>query len=152
MAEETILVGEDLMSGPPSPVIPPELADKVLDGLHTNEVEPFCQDELLLFRRCVQQRDQLLRARLLVAEGELASGLPRRQVAERKEVLERAAEGLERKMMLAAAFDGMIGFQTRWRLHGELQDTKSRLEVLEKVLANSAKLAGSEKRPWWRPL
>lgn len=30
--EETILVGDDLMMGPPSPVIPPEIASHVLEG------------------------------------------------------------------------------------------------------------------------
>ena len=35
MAEETILTGDDLMMGPPSPVVPPELASHVLDGLET---------------------------------------------------------------------------------------------------------------------
>lgn len=31
--EETILVGDDLMMGPPSPVIPPEIASYVLEGV-----------------------------------------------------------------------------------------------------------------------
>lgn len=31
--EETILVGEDLMMGPPSPLIPPEIASHVLEGV-----------------------------------------------------------------------------------------------------------------------
>lgn len=30
--EETILVGDDLMLGPPSPIIPPEIASHVLQG------------------------------------------------------------------------------------------------------------------------
>jgi len=33
MMEETILVGDDLMTGPPSPVIPPEIASHVLEGV-----------------------------------------------------------------------------------------------------------------------
>lgn len=33
MMEETILVGDDLMMGPPSPVIPPEIASHVLQGV-----------------------------------------------------------------------------------------------------------------------
>jgi len=32
--EETILVGDDLMTGPPSPVIPPEIASHVLEGVN----------------------------------------------------------------------------------------------------------------------
>ncbi len=35
MAEETILTGDDIMLGPPSPVVPPEVASHVLDGLET---------------------------------------------------------------------------------------------------------------------
>lgn len=31
--EETILVGDDLMTGPASPVIPPEIASHVLEGV-----------------------------------------------------------------------------------------------------------------------
>ena len=31
--EETILVGDDLMMGPPSPVIPSEIASHVLEGV-----------------------------------------------------------------------------------------------------------------------
>ena len=31
--EETILVGEDLMMGPPSPLIPQEIASHVLEGV-----------------------------------------------------------------------------------------------------------------------
>lgn len=31
--EETILVGDDLMTGPPSPVVPPEIASHVLHGV-----------------------------------------------------------------------------------------------------------------------
>jgi hypothetical protein len=31
--EETILVGDDLMRGPPSPVVPQEIASHVLEGV-----------------------------------------------------------------------------------------------------------------------
>jgi len=31
--EETILVGDDLMMGPPSPIVPPEIASHVLQGV-----------------------------------------------------------------------------------------------------------------------
>jgi hypothetical protein len=31
--EETILVGDDLMLGPPSPIIPPDIASHVLEGV-----------------------------------------------------------------------------------------------------------------------
>jgi len=67
MAEEIILTGDDLMTTLPSPVVPPELAPRVLTPglelcarelralfqcLHVNEVEPFCQDHILVYRRC----------------------------------------------------------------------------------------------------
>ncbi|KAI3524770.1 hypothetical protein L1887_03434 [Cichorium endivia] len=32
--EETVLVGDDLMSGPPSPLVPPEIASHVLQGVN----------------------------------------------------------------------------------------------------------------------
>lgn len=98
MMEETILVGDDLMMGPPSPVIPPEIASHVLEGvelcdgilrnlflcksvfpssslcilgldyivlgflflgLQINDIEPFCQDELALYRQCAEKRVML---------------------------------------------------------------------------------------------
>lgn len=31
--EDTVLVGDDLMMGPPSPLIPPEIASHVLEGV-----------------------------------------------------------------------------------------------------------------------
>lgn len=34
MMEETVLVGDDLMLGPPSPIIPPEIASHVLEGVN----------------------------------------------------------------------------------------------------------------------
>lgn len=113
--EETILVGDDLMMGPPSPLIPPEIASHVLEGvdicdgilrnlflckysslnftwfcqglvcasnsrwifififrallmlvivtvwyyfigLQINDIEPFCQDEIALYRQCAERR------------------------------------------------------------------------------------------------
>ncbi|KAI3909501.1 hypothetical protein MKW92_053882 [Papaver armeniacum] len=68
--EETILVGDDLMTGPPSPIIPPEIASHVLEGVETcdgilrnfflclqiNDIEPFCQDEIVIYKQCVDKR------------------------------------------------------------------------------------------------
>ena len=70
MAEEIILTGDDLMAGVPSPVIPPEFAEKALHGvetcaerfrnlfecLHRNDVEPFCQDEIVRAKKCAAER------------------------------------------------------------------------------------------------
>ncbi|WOK96818.1 hypothetical protein Cni_G05526 [Canna indica] len=68
--EETVMVGDDLMLGPPSPIIPPEIASHVLSGLdlcdgllrnpflclQINDIEPFCQDEIVLYQECVAKR------------------------------------------------------------------------------------------------
>ncbi|CAI9752574.1 unnamed protein product [Fraxinus pennsylvanica] len=76
--EETILVGDDLMIGPPSPLIPPQITSHVLEGvdlcdgilrnlflcLQINDIEPFCQDETALYRKCAERRDIELRQRL----------------------------------------------------------------------------------------
>lgn len=54
--EETILVGDDLMMGPPSPVIPPEIASHVLegvdlcDGILRNLF--LCKSLFLIFEKC----------------------------------------------------------------------------------------------------
>lgn len=172
MAEEVILTGEDLMTGPPSPVLPPELAPGVLDGvescseslktlfhcLFVNDVEPFCQDQILHFKRCSQQRDAVLRKRLLEAEEALARALSPSAAAERAEGLKSAAELLERRLVLASAIGGMQGFEQRWRLNGELQDTRDRLRVLEVSAAAvpapaPPPSAEAERSPWrwWRP-
>ncbi|KAG4129026.1 hypothetical protein ERO13_D09G053026v2 [Gossypium hirsutum] len=71
--EETILVGDNLMMGPPSPVIPQEIASHVLEGVELcdgilrslflygiNDIEPFCQDELALYRQCAEKRVRFL--------------------------------------------------------------------------------------------
>ncbi|XP_042050948.1 uncharacterized protein LOC121796224 isoform X1 [Salvia splendens] len=68
--EETILVGDDLMMGPPSPIISSEIASHVLEGvdlcdgilrnlflcLQINDIEPFCQDEIALYKQCAERR------------------------------------------------------------------------------------------------
>ncbi|KAB2041951.1 hypothetical protein ES319_D02G183100v1 [Gossypium barbadense] len=62
--EETILVGDDLMMGPPSSVILQEITSHVLEGvelcLQINDMEPFCQDELALYRQCAEKRVRFL--------------------------------------------------------------------------------------------
>nr|KJB31125.1 hypothetical protein B456_005G178100 [Gossypium raimondii] len=72
--EETILVGDDLMMGPPSPVILQEITSHVLEGvelcdgilrnlflcLQIKDIEPFCQDELALYRQCAKKRVRFL--------------------------------------------------------------------------------------------
>ncbi|CAI5491951.1 unnamed protein product, partial [Closterium sp. Naga37s-1] len=91
--------------------------------LHANEVEPFCQDAILTLRRCTAHRDEVLRARLLQIEGEAAGCRSAEGNEERVGQMRGQAEQLERRLILASATPGPEGFQTRWRLHGELQDT-----------------------------
>lgn len=145
MMEETILVGDDLMMGPPSPIIPPEIASHVLEGvdlcdgilrnlflcLQINDIEPFCQDELVLYRQCAEKRDIILRQRLQDSEHKLGSSMPSDKAKDRATQLESEVTSLERRLILASGMEGMEGFRQRWSLHGRLTDTKKRLESLK---------------------
>lgn len=148
--EETILVGDDLMTGPPSPVIPPEIASHVLEGvnlcdgllrnlflcLQINDIEPFCQDEIALYRLCVEKRDKELRQRLQDSEHKLGLSMPLDQAKERAAQLESEVTTLERRFILASGMDGVEGFRQRWSLHGRLTDTRKRLEALKEGMEN----------------
>ncbi|CAI9118006.1 OLC1v1019505C1 [Oldenlandia corymbosa var. corymbosa] len=136
--EETILVGEDLMLGPPSPIIPPEIASHVLEGvdlcdgilrnlflcLQIKDIEPFCQDEIALYRECAERRDKELRKRLQDSESKLGMSMPLKEVTERATQLESEVTSLERRLILASGVEGIEGFRQRWSLHGRLTDTK----------------------------
>ncbi|XP_056855202.1 uncharacterized protein LOC130504596 [Raphanus sativus] len=154
--EETILVGDDLMMGPPSPVIPPEIASHVLQGvelcdefdyvswvsgLQINDIEPFCQDELALYRQCAENRDKVLRVRLQESEYKLGSSMPIDLAKERITQLEAEATSLERHLILASGAEGIEGFRRRWSLHGRMTDTKKRLESLKQGMENRKKEA-----------
>lgn len=146
--EETILVGEDLMMGPPSPIIPPEIASHVLQGvdlcdgilknlflcLQINDIEPFCQDEIALYRQCAERRDKELRQRLQDSEHKLGLSMPLDQANERTAQLESQVTSLERRLILASGIEGIEGFRQRWSLHGRLTDTRKRLEALKQGL------------------
>ncbi|EYU38415.1 hypothetical protein ABFS82_14G085000 [Erythranthe guttata] len=151
--EETILVGDDLMMGPPSPIIPPEIASHVLEGvdlcdgmlrnlflcLQINDIEPFCQDEIALYRQCAERRDKELRERLQDSERRLGMSMPLELATERTKQLESEATSLERRFILASGVQGMEGFRQRWSLHGRLTDTKKRLEALKQGMENKKK-------------
>ncbi|MED6205237.1 hypothetical protein PIB30_016030 [Stylosanthes scabra] len=136
--EETILVGDDLMMGPPSPVVPPEIASHVLRGvdlcdgilknlflcLQINDIEPFCQDELALYKQCAERRDKEIRNRLQESEWKLGSSMPLDEAKERATQLEKEVTSLERRLILASGVEGMEGFRQRWSLHGRLTDSK----------------------------
>ncbi|KMT05519.1 hypothetical protein BVRB_7g176420 [Beta vulgaris subsp. vulgaris] len=143
--EETILVGDDLMTGPPSPLIPPEIAPHVLEGvnlcdgllrnlylcLQINDIEPFCQDEIAVYRQCVERRDKEIRQRLQDSERKLGSSMPLDQAKDRAVQLESEVTKLERRLILASGMEGVEGFRQRWSLHGCLTDTRKRLESLK---------------------
>ncbi|KAL8501196.1 hypothetical protein ACS0TY_020665 [Phlomoides rotata] len=151
--EETILVGDDLMMGPPSPIIPPEIASHVLEGvdlcdgilrnlflcLQINDIEPFCQDEIAMYRQCAERRDKELRQRLQDSERKLGISMPLELAHERSKQLEAESSTLERRLILASAAEGMEGFRQRWSLHGRLTDTKRRLDALKQGMENRIK-------------
>ncbi|KAF4402500.1 hypothetical protein G4B88_012285 [Cannabis sativa] len=119
--EETILVGDDLMTGPPSPVIPPEIASHVLEG-----------DEIALYRECAEKRDKELRKRLEESEHKLGLSMPLEQAKERAIQLESEITSLERHFILASGAEGVEGFRQRWSLHGRLTDTKYVIKMINK--------------------
>lgn len=147
--EEIILVGDDLMLGPPSPCIPPEIASHVLEGvnlcdgilrnlflcLQINDIEPFCQDEIVLYRQCAESRDKQLRQRLQDSEHKLGLVMPLEQAEEREAQLLAEVTSLERRMILASGIEGIEGFRQRWSLHGRLEDIRRRLESLNQGIS-----------------
>ncbi|KAL5216562.1 hypothetical protein ABZP36_007963 [Zizania latifolia] len=146
--EETILVGDDLMRGVPSPVIPKEIASHVLEGvevcddilknlflcLQINDIEPFCQDEIVLYRQCAEKRDKEIRERLQDSEYKLGFSMPLEDAKERANQLQSEVTLLERRMILASGLEGMEGFRQRWSLHGQIEDTRKRLEALNHAM------------------
>ncbi|KAI4345257.1 hypothetical protein L6164_012396 [Bauhinia variegata] len=151
--EETILVGDDLMMGPPSPLVPQDIASHVLEGvdlcdgilrnlflcLQINDIEPFCQDEIALYRQCVEKRDKEIRKRLQDSELKLGSVMPLDEAKGRAAQLESEVTSLERRLILASGVEGMEGFRQRWSLHGRLTDTKMRLESLKQGIDGGKK-------------
>ncbi|QHN95176.1 Cytochrome P450 [Arachis hypogaea] len=87
--EETILVGDDLMMGPPSPVVPPEIASHVLRGVD------LC-DGILKNLFC----DKEIRNRLQESERKLGSSMPFDEAKERVTQLEKEVTSLDRKTCL----------------------------------------------------
>ncbi|KAL2593826.1 hypothetical protein GLYMA_12G183000v4 [Glycine max] len=151
--DETILVGDDLMTGPPSPVVPPEIASHVLQGvdlcdgilrnlflcLQINDIEPFCQDEIALYKQCAERRDKEIRKRLQDSEFKLGSSMPLDEAKGRASQLEAEVTSLERRLILANGVEGIEGFRQRWSLHGRLTDSKNRLQFLKQGLESRKK-------------
>ncbi|WCJ41777.1 hypothetical protein M5689_022621 [Euphorbia peplus] len=159
--EETILVGDDLMMGMPSPLVPPEIASHVLEGvnlcdgilrnlflcLQINDIEPFCQDELALYKQCAERRDKEIRQRLQESERKLGLSMPLEGAMERVSQLESEVTSLDRRLILASGLQGIEGFRQRWSLHGRLTDTKKRLESLKLGIENRKKDVNLETPP-----
>ncbi|CAM6106018.1 unnamed protein product [Calypogeia fissa] len=164
--EETIFTGDDLMTGPPAPLVPPELAPQILDGvelcsshlrklfecLHKNDIEPFCQDEIVIYHRCSQNRDATVRRKMYKAEETLGRVLPDDLLQERLAKLKADMTLLERRFLLASGLEGVEGFRQRWTLNGQFQDTKNRMESLEKGVASKQQQeteAAPSQKAWW---
>ncbi|XP_066168132.1 uncharacterized protein [Oryza sativa Japonica Group] len=100
--EETILTGDDLMREPPSPAIPKEIASHVLqgvepcDGLQINDIEPFCQDEIVFYRQCAAKRDKEIREKMVDSEYKLRISMPLEEGKERTTQLQLEVTLLER--------------------------------------------------------
>ncbi|XP_014498069.1 uncharacterized protein LOC106759421 [Vigna radiata var. radiata] len=151
--DETILVGDDLMTGPPSPVVPPEIASHVLQGvdlcdgllrnlflcLQINDIEPFCQDEIALYKQCAERRDKEIRKRLQDSELKLGLSMPLDEANGRASQLEAEVTSLERRLILASGIEGIEGFRQRWSLHGRLTDSKNRLQFLKQGIDSRRK-------------
>ncbi|KAJ0084110.1 hypothetical protein Patl1_30460 [Pistacia atlantica] len=160
--EETILVGDDLMTGPPSPIIPPEIASHVLegvdlcDGILRNLF--LCKSLFLIVEKCfelafgmvlyfasvrrslsMKWSDKELRQRLQDSEHKLGLSMPLAQAKERAAQLESEVTSLERRLILASGMEGIEGFRQRWSLHGRFTDTKKRLESLKQGMENRKK-------------
>ncbi|KAF5447540.1 hypothetical protein F2P56_033089, partial [Juglans regia] len=120
-------------------------------GLQINDIEPFCQDEIALYRQCTDKRDKELRQRLQDSEHKLGSSMPLDEAKERAAQLESEVTSLERRLILATGTEGMEGFRQRWSLHGRLTDTKRRLESLNQGIGNRKKdepVGGSTAKRW----
>lgn len=151
--EESILVGDDLMKGLPSPLIPPEIASHVLEGVDTcdgilrnlflclqiNNIEPFCQDEISLYRQCAERRDKEIRQRLQDSERKLGMSMPFGDAKQRASQLESEVTLLERRLILASGVEGPEGYRQRWSLNGQLTDSKKRVEALKQGMENRRK-------------
>ncbi|KAF6172025.1 hypothetical protein GIB67_029443 [Kingdonia uniflora] len=120
--EETILVGDDLMMGSSCPVIPPDITSHVLESvdlcdgvfeedilvqvnnwctvlsLQINKIEPFCQDEIYLYRQCVENRDKELRLRLQDSEHRLGVSIPLDEGKDRATPLQSKVTSLKRQL------------------------------------------------------
>ncbi|KAF7119920.1 hypothetical protein RHSIM_Rhsim13G0107700 [Rhododendron simsii] len=154
MMEETILVGDDLMMGPPSPLIPPEIASHVLEGIDLCDgvLRNFFLCKFFLFPFHLLLLDKELRQQLQDSEHKLALSMPFEEAKERAAQLESEVTSLDRRLILASGIEGMEGFRQRWSLHGRLTDTKRRLEALKQGIEKRKKdepVGGSTTKRWF---
>ncbi|WZZ34693.1 hypothetical protein YC2023_018094 [Brassica napus] len=99
-------------------------------GLRINDFEPFCQDELALYRQCAENRDKVLRVRLQESEHKLGMSMPIDLAKERITQLEAKATSLERHLILASGAEGIERFLIYLMecTHGGLRRLRSPLE------------------------
>ncbi|XP_048604969.1 uncharacterized protein LOC125582352 [Brassica napus] len=112
-----------------SRLIPDNNSDE-LDCLRINDFEPFCQDELALYRQCAENRDKVLRVRLQESEHKLGMSMPIDLAKERITQLEAKATSLERHLILASGAEGIERFLIYLMecTHGGLRRLRSPLE------------------------
>ncbi|KAI3902214.1 hypothetical protein MKW92_046530 [Papaver armeniacum] len=141
MDGKTILVGDDLMTGPPSPIIPPEIASHVLEGVETclqiNDIEPFCQDEIVIYKQCVDKRSEDKLGLIMPLDDQTEP--PASNQSHITGEVSGLIESFYRRLILASGAEGMDGFRQRWSLHGRLEDTKKRLESLKQGMEKREK-------------
>ncbi|GMP88527.1 hypothetical protein CsSME_00040491 [Camellia sinensis var. sinensis] len=104
MMEETILIGDDLMMGPPSPLIPPKIAS----------------------------HDKELREQLQDSERKLGSSMPLDEANERATQLQSEVTSLDRHLILANGIEDMDGFHQRWSLHGHQSQSVYHCKTMER--------------------
>ncbi|KAF5931120.1 hypothetical protein HYC85_031993 [Camellia sinensis] len=108
--EETILIGDDLMMGPPSPLIPPKIASHVLEGVDLCDgilrnlfLCKFCLFPslllLFLFSRALSFEDKELREQLQDSEHKLGSSMPLDEANERATQLQSEVTSLDRYLV-----------------------------------------------------
>ncbi|KAL2503449.1 Wall-associated receptor kinase 2 [Abeliophyllum distichum] len=138
--EKTILVGDDLMMGPPSPLIPPEIAAR-----NGSRIEVQLGRTLTGPMSCTKKIDRYDSFTILTSWWLFLGNFSKvrkfvfllettRHVANEAESMSFISDF--RRSILASRVEGMEGFRQRWSLHGCLIDTKRRLVAMKQRMEN----------------
>lgn len=65
-------------------------------GLQINDIEPFCQDEIVFYRQCAAKRDKEIREKMVDSEYKLRISMPLEEGKERTTQLQLEVTLLER--------------------------------------------------------